>query len=155
MGLHCLKGLSLAKHSAVFILNFSIIYDHKASQFHLHQPCKLHTGHAKKVAGLRRHWLPSLLPSCIQSLSSLNCVWALESRECNSGLLPALRGDFSLGWNGNEVRNQRKVKPHHAQAFGRQITDFPSSTETKNLPAKAGDMGSIPGLGRSHRTWSN
>ena len=30
------------------------------------------------------------------------------------------------------------------------MRDFPSSTENKNLPAKAGDMGSIPGLGRSH-----
>ena len=28
--------------------------------------------------------------------------------------------------------------------------DFPSSPEVENPPASAGDMGSIPGLGRSH-----
>ena len=30
--------------------------------------------------------------------------------------------------------------------------DFPAGTVDKNLPANAGDMGSIPGLGRSHMT---
>ena len=33
--------------------------------------------------------------------------------------------------------------------------DFPSGTALKNLPANAGDMGSIPGPGRSHMTRSN
>ena len=33
--------------------------------------------------------------------------------------------------------------------------DFPGGAMVKNLPAKAGDMGLIPGLGRSHMPWSN
>ena len=33
--------------------------------------------------------------------------------------------------------------------------DFPGGPVVKNLPANAGDMGSIPGPGRSHRPWGN
>ena len=32
---------------------------------------------------------------------------------------------------------------------------FPGGAVVKNLPANAGDMGSIPGPGRSHMPWSN
>ena len=35
------------------------------------------------------------------------------------------------------------------------VLDFPGGTVVKNLPANAGDTGSIPGLGRSHIPWSN
>ena len=33
--------------------------------------------------------------------------------------------------------------------------DFPGGSVVKNLPANAGDMGSISGPGRSHMLWSN
>ena len=33
--------------------------------------------------------------------------------------------------------------------------DFPGGAVVKNLPANGGDMGSSPGLGRSHMPWSN
>ena len=33
--------------------------------------------------------------------------------------------------------------------------DFPGGPVVKNLPANAGDMGSSPGLGRSHMPWNN
>ena len=33
--------------------------------------------------------------------------------------------------------------------------DFPGGAVIKNLPANAGDTGSIPGLGRSHMPQSN
>ena len=33
--------------------------------------------------------------------------------------------------------------------------DFPGGAVVGNLPANAGDMGSIPGLGRSHMPQSN
>ena len=33
--------------------------------------------------------------------------------------------------------------------------DFPGGTVVKNPPANAGDMGSSPGPGRSHMSWSN
>ena len=32
---------------------------------------------------------------------------------------------------------------------------FPGGTVVKNLPANAGDTGSIPGPGRSHMPWCN
>ena len=32
--------------------------------------------------------------------------------------------------------------------------DFPGTAVVKNLPANVGDMGLIPGLGRSHMPWS-
>ena len=34
-------------------------------------------------------------------------------------------------------------------------SDFPGGAEDKNPPANAGDTGSTPGLGRSHRPWGN
>ena len=33
--------------------------------------------------------------------------------------------------------------------------DFPGGAVVKNSPANAGDMGSIPGPGRSYMPWSN
>ena len=33
--------------------------------------------------------------------------------------------------------------------------DFPGGPVVKSPPANAGDMGSSPGLGRSHMPWSN
>ena len=35
------------------------------------------------------------------------------------------------------------------------VGDFPGGAVAKNLPANAGDMGSSPGLGRSHMPRSN
>ena len=37
----------------------------------------------------------------------------------------------------------------------KKLGDFPGGTVVKNPPANAGDMGSSPGLGRSHMPWSN
>ena len=36
-----------------------------------------------------------------------------------------------------------------------QLRDFPGGAVVKNLPANAGDTGSIPGPGRSHMQRSN
>ena len=36
-----------------------------------------------------------------------------------------------------------------------ETQDFPGGTVVKNPPANAGDVGSIPGPGRSHIPWSN
>ena len=35
------------------------------------------------------------------------------------------------------------------------MADFPGGTVEKNLPANAGNTGSIPGLGRSHMLQNN
>ena len=37
----------------------------------------------------------------------------------------------------------------------KSLQDFPGGPVVKNLPANAGDTGSIPGLGRSHMLQSN
>ena len=37
--------------------------------------------------------------------------------------------------------------------FKRVSWDFPGGPVVKNLPANAGDTGSIPGPGRSHMLW--
>ena len=54
------------------------------------------------------------------------------------------------------------IKINQLQAFpGKGLvrrfldSDFPGGPVVKNPPAKAGDMGSTPGLGRSHTPWSN
>ena len=47
----------------------------------------------------------SFIHSFIQYLSSLNYVWALE---CKIRPCPCPHRDFSLGGNGNELRNQTK-----------------------------------------------
>ena len=47
----------------------------------------------------------------------------------------------------------------HVAIFGILINksnlDYLGSAMDKNFPAIAGDMGSIPGLGRFHMPWSN
>ena len=35
------------------------------------------------------------------------------------------------------------------------LGNFPGGLVVENLPSNAGDMGSVPGPGRSHMTWSN
>ena len=35
------------------------------------------------------------------------------------------------------------------------INNFPGGTVAESPPANAGDMGSVPGPGRSHMLWSN
>ena len=37
----------------------------------------------------------------------------------------------------------------------KNLWDFPEGTVIGNLPANAGDTGSIPGPGRFHKLWSN
>ena len=37
----------------------------------------------------------------------------------------------------------------------KMLMNFLSGTMDRNPPANAGDVGSIPGLGRFHMTWSN
>ena len=48
------------------------------------------------------------------------------------------------------VNKTRKAK---IKTYG--LRDFPGGTVVKNPPANAGDMGSSPGLGRSHMPRSN
>ena len=46
-------------------------------------------------------------------------------------------------------------RTHDKQNQKKDDRDLPGDTVVKNPPANAGDMGSIPGLGRSHMLWSN
>ena len=54
-----------------------------------------------------------------------------ELRRSQESLLP---------FKGASLQGERKT----------QVMGFPGGPEVKNLPAKAGDTGLIPGLGRSH-----
>ena len=45
--------------------------------------------------------------------------------------------------------NKKMVIIRHVKQK-QSLGDFPDGTVVKNLPASAGDMGSSPGLGRSH-----
>ena len=52
-----------------------------------------------------------------------------------------------------------KHSTSHLICAGKPLSEmlggFPGGLEVKNLPASAGDMGLIPGLGRSHMLQSN
>ena len=49
------------------------------------------------------------------------------------------------------------IKKQLCENMGQNLTkeDFPGGAVVKNPPANAGDMGSSPGVGRSHMPWSN
>ena len=47
------------------------------------------------------------------------------------------------------------TKMSNNRGMDKDVVDFPGGAVVKNLPANAGDTGSIPGLGRSHTLWSN
>ena len=51
--------------------------------------------------------------------------------------------------------NRGKIKKKRECIKNTRNRDFPGGTGVKNPPANAGDMGSIPALGRSHMPWSN
>ena len=44
---------------------------------------------------------------------------------------------------------------HQNSQFLKILRGFPGGAVVESLPANAGDMGSSPGLGRSHMPWSN
>ena len=50
--------------------------------------------------------------------------------------------------NAKECSNYHTIAPISHASKG-MLRDFPGGTVVKNPPASAGDMGSIPGLGRS------
>ena len=54
-----------------------------------------------------------------------------------------------------EYRLKRILSPCCDLPLKRELEDFSGGSVVKNPPASAGDMGSIPGPGRSHMPWSN
>ena len=58
---------------------------------------------------------------------------------------------------GNANQNFNDLPPHTCQNgyYQKDNRGFPGDTVVENLPANAGDMGSSPGLGRSHMPQSN
>ena len=54
------------------------------------------------------------------------------------------------------LRLTKKGRKHHEKKLSKNKTQgFPGGAVVKNLPADAGDKGSIPGPGRSHMPQSN
>ena len=68
-------------------------------------------------------------------------LWDLSS-PTRDWTLPWRRGVLTTGPPGKSLENFLKEA-------------FPGGPVVKNLPAFAGDMGSVPGLGRLHMLWSN
>ena len=50
---------------------------------------------------------------------------------------------------------QLSLKQVRFDTFKKNDQGFPGGAVVKNLPANAGDTGSIPGPGRSYMPWSN
>ena len=74
-------------------------------------------------------------------------------------LLHRLLGDFHSCQVSSEVQYKTTLKS--VLAAGKMLSylalknqGFPGASVIKNLPAKVGDMGSTPFLGRSHMPWS-
>ena len=64
--------------------------------------------------------------------------------------------------NHEEIENMKRLFQKKVESISYQkppnkekLRDFPGGTVVKNPPANAGDMGSSPGLGRSHKSQSN
>ena len=74
-------------------------------------------------------------------------------REGMNGAAGRLGGGGYVPWQGLSIRGGGGLwwkKQRQKQLWG-----FPGGAVVKNLPANAGDMGSSPGLGRSHMSQSN
>ena len=54
-----------------------------------------------------------------------------------------------------QKRNVKKRNPLKIAPKKKKKKDLPGGKVVKNLPAKVGDMGLIPGLGGFHMPWSN
>ena len=59
-------------------------------------------------------------------------------------MMQPTRDSFPKYRNSSQNSNQKTTQ-----------LDFPGGPVVQNLPAKAGDTGSIPGLGRSRMSWDN
>ena len=53
------------------------------------------------------------------------------------------------------MKNQQDTGNQKDEVSENKLRDFPGGAVVKNPPVNAGDMGSIPGPGRSHMSWSN
>ena len=62
-------------------------------------------------------------------------------------ILHLIRGIHETSPSYNVIR--------HKEHTNKQLRDFPGGAVVKNPSANAGDMGSMPGPGRSHMPWSN
>ena len=75
-----------------------------------------------------------------------------------SSALLSLRGDetvLDLEKGAGCKSVGRSLNVTELNTFRHHFGGFPGGSVIKNLPASAGDTGSIPGLGRSHMPWSN
>ena len=57
--------------------------------------------------------------------------------------------------DGKVLSTHWALGTYHCETLKNTALGFPGGAVVENLPANAGDMGSSPGLGRSHMPWSN
>ena len=109
----------------------------------------------------------SSVPLPILAISSLPPT-QISSHDFWQLLQPSRHTLFGIHapWEGRESRVQVTFSPlTYRMLINRKCYllymskikcgDYPGGTVVKNPPANAGDMGSSPGLGRSHMLWSN
>ena len=71
-------------------------------------------------------------------------------------LIRDLADQERIGYIQSAERNwQPRIVNAAKISFKNEGEDFPGGAAVENLPANAGDTGSIPGPGRSHILWSN
>ena len=85
-----------------------------------------------------------------------------ELSEVEIGSLPEKEFRVMIVKKIKELGRRMDAQSQKLEVFNRNLEsikndkqDFPGGSVVKNLPANAGDTGSIPGLGRSHMPWSN
>ena len=94
----------------------------------------------------KKYYLFKLLPNNI-------CQAKLDGFSCQKAFLTGLASLKEIITNSTLLFSC--TPSMKAECREKSSLDFPGGPVIKNLPAKAGDMGSIPGLGRFHIPWGN
>ena len=107
-------------------------------------------------SGIYSNWQPSISPNKRVAPVFPNVMYAASKSQkptkCSaSSLLIGIAGYNSLSFTLERLSHYGLDLWTHKSL----MRDFPGGTVVNNLPANAGDTGSIPGAGRSHMLQSN
>ena len=99
--------------------------------------------------------------------SSVNCIMSKVTTAIQKSVFPSFTVISVMKYcinkkkmNANKEYGSLNSKLNALERLAKnelrkECRDFPGGLVVKNLPANAGDMGSIPGLGRFHVLWGN
>ena len=83
------------------------------------------------------------------------CEGAVPSRSGSVTVYSRVEDDVITGYGRQAGRQRRELEDARGLGHENHQQGFPRGSVVKNLPANAGDTGSIPGPGRYHMLWSN